>query len=226
MSITGEQVHQIREVLRLTSGDMIVALNNTGIEYQIELRDITKAKIVGKVIKHGICPNEPEIKITLYQALLKGDKFEWVLQKCTEVGVTRFVPIICERCVASNPSESRIERWKKIIIESAEQSKRGIIPDLGSIMNVKQVSEEVNGFSIMPWEQENCMGIKAQLTNIGTVHNLNIFIGPEGGFSTDEVEYARDRGIVPVSLGNRIFRAETAGLVAVASVMYDWGEIN
>lgn len=226
ISISGEQVHQIREVLRLKSGDGIVVLDNTGMEYQVELRDITREKVVGKVIEQGLCPNEPEIKITLYQALLKGDKFEWVLQKCTEVGVTRFVPIVCERCVASIPSESRFERWKKIIVEAAEQSKRGIIPDLGSIINMKQVCEEVDGLSIMPWEQENSVGIKAQLNNIGTVQHVNIFIGPEGGFGTDEVEYARGGGIVPVSLGKRIFRAETAGLVTTTILMYEAGEIN
>jgi len=223
VSITGGQAHQMREVLRLKSGDRVVVLDNSGMEYQVELRDITRERVYGKVIEQGLCQNEPEIKITLYQTLLKHDKFELVLQKCTEVGVSRFVPIICERCVVDVPSQSRFDRWRKILTEAAEQSKRGKTPDLDQAIDLKQACEEVDGLSLMPWEQEAGDGIKSTIKKFVDEKHVNIFIGPEGGFTPDEVEFARGKGIIPITLGKRILRAETAGVVTTSILMYEFG---
>lgn len=221
--ISGGQAHQIKEVLRLKSGDQVVALDNTGIEYKVELVEISKNRVKGKVIGQSLCPNEPVIQITLYQTLLKSDKFEWVLQKCTEVGVSRFVPITCERCVVDTPSESRFERWRKILYEAAEQSRRGKISDLDPVIDFKCACEQVDGLSIVPWEQETVDGITAAMSN---EKRVNIFIGPEGGFTVDEIEIARNAGIIPITLGKRILRAETAGIVTATIIMHKSGELG
>ncbi|MBT4512894.1 MAG: 16S rRNA (uracil(1498)-N(3))-methyltransferase [Chloroflexi bacterium] len=226
VEIVGKQVHQIREVLRLKNGDQIIVLDNTGWEYKVRLAAITRQKVVGEVISQAHCQNEPSLEVTVFQALLKGSKTDLVLQKCTEIGVARFVPIACERCVAAKPSASRIERWENIVLEAAEQSGRGNIPELGSVLDFKQACENTNGFSLIPWELEKNQGIKAVLSCIGSAKHINIFIGPEGGFTPAEVEFAHIKGITPVSLGKRIMRAETAGLVAATAVFYECGEMD
>ena len=226
VEIVGKQVHQIREVLRLRNGDKIIVLDNTGKEYTVRLVDVTRQKVIGEITSQSYCPNEPSLDVTVYQALLKGSKLDFVLQKCTEIGVTRFVPIICERCVAAKPSTSRFERWRNIILEAAEQSGRGKIPELGSILDFKQACENANGFSLIPWESEKTIGIKAILNNIETVNRINVFIGPEGGFTSSEVEFAQSKGIPAVSLGKRIMRAETAAIVAITAVLYEYGEMD
>ncbi|MBT9159834.1 MAG: RsmE family RNA methyltransferase [Dehalococcoidia bacterium] len=227
--ITGRQAHQLREVLRLEVGARIIVLDGNGLEYLVELLDITMGRIIAEVVKCCRCPNEPGIQITLYQALLKGSKFELILQKCTEMGVVGFVPIISERCIAGSPSRSRISRWERIIVEAAEQSGRGIIPRLNSVACFEKACNEADGFSLLPWEGEEDIGIRAALragSSADGAAKLNIFVGAEGGFSTREVEIARSRGLLPVTLGKRILRAETAGMAAIAAILYEYGELG
>jgi 16S rRNA (uracil1498-N3)-methyltransferase len=227
--ISGRQAHRLREVLRLEVGARIVVLDGSGLEYLVELLDITAGRVTTEVVKCYHCRNEPRIQVTLYQALLKGSSFDLVLQKCTEIGVAGFVPIICERCIADSPSPSRVNRWERIITEAAEQSGRGIIPRLNPVACFEEACGEADGFSLLPWESEEHMGIKAALQD-GSLANgtarLNVFVGAEGGFSTREVELARNKGLLPVTLGKRILRAETAGMAAVAAILYEYGELG
>ncbi|MCL0088306.1 16S rRNA (uracil(1498)-N(3))-methyltransferase [Dehalococcoidia bacterium] len=227
--ISGRQAHRLREVLRLEVGVRIVVLDGSGLEYLVELLDITSGRVTTEVVKCYHCSNEPRIQITLYQALLKGSGFDLVLQKCTEIGVVEFVPMICERCIADSPSPSRISRWEKIITEAAEQSGRGIIPRLNGVVHFEGACQEVDGFSLLPWEGEEDMGIRAALqagSSVNGTANLNVFIGAEGGFSAREVELARSKGLLPITLGKRILRAETAGMAAVAVILYEYGELG
>lgn len=223
---SSSQARQLREVLRLKAGDRITVLDNSGLEYQVNIVDIKHNLAEGEVVECYPYTNEPEVEITLYQALLKGKKFDLVLQKCTEIGVIGFVPVICERCIASIPSKSRVTRWQRIIIEAAEQSGRGRVPILHPPADFKQACEAVRGFSLLPWETGESRGIKAAIRNIGHVKHVNIFIGPEGGFEPDEVEFARSRGILPVTLGKRILRSETAGMVTASAILYEYGELG
>ncbi len=152
-----------------------------------------------------------------------------ILQKCTEMGVVGFVPIISEHCITSSPSRSRISRWERIIVEAAEQSGRGIIPRLNPAARFEEACAEADGFSLLPWEGEEDIGIRAALqagSSADGAARLNIFVGAEGGFSTREVELARSKRLVPVTLGKHILRAETAGMVAIAAVLYEYGELG
>jgi len=227
--ITGKLVHQLRNVLRLGPGDRITVLDNTGWEYEVELKKMDDSKVEGIVIEKTLATGEPRIRITLYQALLKASNFEVVLQKCTEVGVTDFVPIICERCMAGEPNGRRFSRWQTIIREAAEQSKRGKLPVLHNVTSFNKACQSASRISLLPWEEEKGRGIGEILRSLSKAENspeVSIFVGPEGGFSPQEVDFARSRGIVPVSLGRRILRAETAGLVAAAVTLYEFGELG
>lgn len=226
--ITGKPVHQIRVVLRLGAGDRITVLDNMGWQYEIEIRKVGSTRVEGRIIAKSPADAEPRSKITLYQALLKGSNFEFVLQKCTEIGVSSFVPLICERCVAGAP-DSKMGRWTSIITEAAEQSKRGKLPVLQSPMSFTDACKSASGISLLPWEGEKVRGIGNMLRSHQKIRNdsaISIFVGPEGGFSTHEVEFARSCGIVPVSLGHRILRAETAGLVAATITLYEFGDLD
>jgi 16S rRNA (uracil1498-N3)-methyltransferase len=227
--ITGKLVHQLRHVLRLGAGDHITVLDNSGWEYEVELQKVDSSKVEAKVIGKFLAVAEPRTKITLYQALLKRSNFEFVLQKCTEIGVIGFVPVICERCVAGEPDGKRLGRWRSILIEAAEQSRRGKLPALHSLTSFTEACRSASGTSLLPWEGEKVRGIGDFLRSRAKTENVtvfSIFVGPEGGFSHHEVETAQSCGIVPVSLGHRILRAETAGLVAAAVTLYELGDMD
>lgn len=225
--IRGKQVHQLRDVLRLTEGDRILVLDNSGWEYEVELRKVTRGQVEGTVLGKSSV-TEPCTRIILYQALLKGEKFGFILQKGTELGVAGFVPILCERCVAGHPedvSDRKLDRWRRIIAEAAEQSRRGKLPSLESVLPFEQACQLAMGFSLLAYEGEKALGLRAALQG-QNLPSVNIFIGPEGGFSPSEVEFARSCGILPITLGSRVLRAETAGLVAATAVFYEYGDLD
>jgi 16S rRNA (uracil1498-N3)-methyltransferase len=227
--ITGEPLHQIGYVLRLRPGDHIIVLGNTGFEYEIEIERITKEQVTGKVISIQPGQNEPKVKITFYQALLRApDKFELVLQKGVELGVAVFVPFISERCIPRKESPAKIERWGKIIKEAAEQSERVVLPKLNPIVSFEEACRTVGKPAMLFWEAEKSVSIKKTLQSSPFKHaaELSIFIGPEGGFPDCEKELAEKQGIVIAGLGKRVLRAETAGLAAISAIMYEYGEMG
>jgi 16S rRNA (uracil1498-N3)-methyltransferase len=227
--ITGEPLHQIGYVLRLRPGDHIIVLGNTGLEYEVEIDRITKEQATGKVTGTKQGDTEPRIKITLYQALLRvPDKFELVLQKGVELGVTAFVPFISERTVPRKESPAKIERWAKIIKEAAEQSERVILPALQPVITFEEACKTVKTPAILFWEAGKSLSLKNTLHNplFKEAAAVSIFIGPEGGFPEAEKELAEHYGIAIAGLGKRILRAETAGLAAISAILYERGEMG
>ncbi len=220
------QAHQIREVLRLRPGERIGALDNTGVEYQVELTEVERAQVRGRIVETLTESREPHTRLVLYQCLLKADKFEWVLQKCTELGVAEFVPVISARVVASSVSRTKQARWERILVEAAEQSARSKIPILHPVKNWQDALAEAQtrgGLALVPWEEERTNDLHKALHPGEPVH---LFIGPEGGFAAAEIEQARTYGIQPITLGPRILRAETAGLVAISAIFLARGELD
>lgn len=228
VTITGEPLRQISYVLRLKALDRIIVLDNSGWEFEVEIERITKEQVKGKVVNKKPGQGEPRIQITLFQALLKSDKFELVLQKGVELGVTAFVPFISERCVARKESAAKIERWRKIIQEAAEQSERLILPILHPLISFDEACRSVKQPSLLFWEEEKSVSLKQTLQNppFKRTAELNLFVGPEGGFPESEKELAKQHGIAIASLGHRILRAETAGLVAISALLYERGEMG
>lgn len=226
--IMGKQVHQLKDVLRLRAGDHIAVLDNTGGEYEVEIIEMSRDHVTGVIYSKRYI-EEPKTKVTLYQALLKGNNFELVLQKCTEIGVSSFVPVQCERCVARTPDDKKQERWRKIIAEAAEQSGRGKLPTLEPVLDFRQACQTATNLSLLAWEGEAASELRPLLQSEAasiTRHSINLFVGPEGGFSPAEVELARNCGIIPITLGKRVLRAETAGLVAATAILYEYGDLS
>ena len=222
-TLQGDVVRQVSRVLRMSPGDEVSLLDNTGKEYRVQLSTFSYEQIEGEVVSVVECEGECETRVTLYQGMLKGEKFQWVLQKGTELGVSAFVPLVCQRAVPRQRDRwnaSRYPRWRKIVAEAAEQSERCVLPEVREPIKFQEACEEAKGqgVSIIPWERERAQSLRLLLGDISS-HQVNIFIGPEGGFEEGEIAYARSCGIVPVSLGKRILRSETASIVAVAAIL-------
>jgi 16S rRNA (uracil1498-N3)-methyltransferase len=225
--LDGEIAHQLSRVLRLEIGDRILLLDGLGFEYNVMLTTVQRQSkgdtATGEIIEKRPAAGEPRLQVTLYQALLKGEKFDVVLQKGTEVGVSRFVPILTERCVGQT---ARPDRWKKIVREAAEQSRRGKLPEL--IEKPLKLTEALDRIkraghlAFMAWEEETALSFHELPAGLS---ELGILIGPEGGFSRKEAELAQAAGVQTLSLGKRILRAETAGPIATALALYQAGDM-
>lgn len=214
---SAEQSHQISRVLRLALGERLVVLDNAGWQYAAELTEVGRR---ATAVLHHKSPaaNEPALHLTLYQALLKRDNFEWALQKGTEIGVSRFVPLLTARTIAQPPHKP--ERWERILTEAAEQCRRGRIPDLAAPLRLADAWDEVAraDIALLPYEGAGDLTLKAALAG-KQPRSVALFIGPEGGWTEEEVENGRSRGIIPVTLGSRILRAETAAIISAALIM-------
>lgn len=233
VTLSGALVHQVAKVLRLVPGDRVLLLDNSGWCYEVELDRLEERRLTGVVRDKTLVTTEPRTKLTIYQGLLRAHRFEYVLQKGTEIGVVAFVPTLCERCIVEYigaASRTKLERWQKIIVEAAEQSRRGKLPLLRPAVLFQQACAEVRGLSLIAWEDETAPSLRTVLRQAvakgGRPFSLNLFVGPEGGFAPAEVEQARSYGILPVGLGPRILRAETAAAVASALILSELGDME
>ena len=259
--LVGPTVHQIRNVLRLKAGEEIMVLDNSGWQHRIHLTLVDREEVRGRIVQKTLAPSEPRTKITLYQAVLKGRSFEFVLQKGTELGVVAFVPVVSQRTIIAsldNVSSDRQERWRRIIQEAAEQSGRGRMPELQGPLMLRQAWEAASqgGVTIVasPSGQDeeagsdgrrrSTRGARGRPTRTGDREvavvplrkalrdrrhppfSVNLFIGPEGGLTARELAEGSRYGAVLVTLGPRVLRAETAGLVAASAILYELGDME
>lgn len=224
--IEGSAAHQIARVLRMQTGDHITLLDGLGFEYVVTLATIGKDEAIGRVESSAEGKGEPRHQITLYMSLLnKADKFEWALQKCTELGAAAFVPVRSARSIADMPGEAKMERWHRIVLEAAEQSGRAKVPLLLPAQTLQEaLSEQRTTQAIIP-ALEARSAIREVMADRKD-SKLSIFIGPEGGFTSEEVHDAATAGVVPVSLGPRVLRAETAAVAALTMALYEFGEMD
>ncbi len=228
--LRGATAHQIRAVLRMRPGDEIMLFDNTGWAYRAELGAVEREVVHARVLDKLQWKTEPQARVTLYQGLLKGSKFEWVLQKGTELGIAEFVPVLASRSMAGSADDvgdAKLERWQRIIVEAAEQSGRAVLPSLARPMPFKQACQAAHqqGLALIPWEEERSLRLHQALQDHPSNH-ISLMIGPEGGFAQEEVATARQAGVIPVTLGPRILRAETAGLAAATAVLYEMGDFG
>jgi len=218
---------QIFKVLRLQNGNQVIVLDGSTMEFHVKLAEVSTSLVKGYIIDQKLSSSEPSTKVHLYIALTQREKFEWILQKCTEVGVVSFTPVITSRCLKQNPAEveGKYPRWKNIIREAAEQSHRGVVPTLNPVLGYESIQKNSlnpGALGLFFWEEERDFGLKKILTrNKGS--EVNLIIGPEGGLSVGEAELAKKAGYESVSLGDRILRMETAAVVAAALVLYELG---
>jgi len=212
-------IYQITKILRLKIGDIFIVFDQH-YEYQILIEKLTNNNLAGKIIEKAKSEREPAKKLILYQSLLKSDKLEWILQKGVEIGVAKFIPIISDNSVVREISENKLARYEKIIKEATEQCGGLKIANLNPVITFKQAIEQtkkVTGQKLLAWEGQSVQELSKIIDENQKEYHL--FIGPEGGFSPEEVELAKQSSIQIVSLGKRILRAETAAIVASSLIL-------
>lgn len=223
--------HQLRRVLRMQDGDIVQVLDNDGFIYEVIVDLSSGTEVKGLILQKDTADTEPTHLLTLYVGLTQREKFEWVLQKGTELGVSRFVPFISERSLVqkADKAEKKNQRWQSILREAAEQSHRGRIPDLEEPCAFPAaVTQAVSSHDLcmIPWEEEHQSSLGSILTHADAPKTIALAIGPEGGFSVAEVQFAIKQGFKPVTLGKRILRMETAAMAAAAMVLYTVGDME
>ncbi len=219
-----EEAHALR-VLRLQPGDECQALLEDKL-FAAEIAE-TAPRVVLR-LGDELPSTEASVRVTLYQGIPKGEKMDFIAQKCTEAGVERIIPVAFSRCVAKwdgKDAAKKQARFQRIAAEAAKQSGRAVTPEIGLPVSVTKLCQELRDYdlALIPWEEERGNGIRAKWQG---QKKVAVVIGPEGGISPQEVEQMRSAGAVPVTLGPRIFRTETAGLAAVISLLTISGDME
>lgn len=233
ITILGEDVNHISNVLRMKVGDVIQICNtDTTDNYNVELEEFSKDKIVCTILEKIASEAESNINLTIFQGIPKSDKMELIIQKSTELGVKSIVPVDMERCVSKitgKDEKKKIDRWQKISEVAAKQSGRDIIPKIENVVKVKQICQMINEFDmlIVPYEKAEGYFFRDSIEELKRSNNkypnIGIVIGPEGGFEESEVELLRESGARIVTLGKRILRTETVALAMSSVIMYELG---
>lgn len=226
----GDLAHQIVRVLRLHRGETVVLLNAKREEYDVELLEVGAEQVTGRVLARRDASREPVVHLTLAQALLKGDHFEEVVEAATQLGVAVIRPFVSERCVVREVSEQKAQRFARVATEAAETARRTVIPEIAEVVawaDLCRGADDVHGF-VVPWEGERVRRLHDTLREIGITHagreslRLTVAIGPEGGFTNEEVLLAGEHGARIVTLGPRVLRSEVAAVAAVAQILYEF----
>ncbi|MDR2251314.1 MAG: 16S rRNA (uracil(1498)-N(3))-methyltransferase [Endomicrobium sp.] len=212
--ISGEQAHYVINVRRFKPNDEIMIFDGLGNSYKAQVTTVNKNDISGKIISSSY--KMPVFKVHLYTAIPKGNRFEWLIEKCAEIGVSEITPINTKRSVNTGFSKNKSERYEKISIAASSQCGRNDIMTINDPLDFKNACKNAaankNLINILSWESERRSLVGETLAS-SSYNGANIFIGPEGGFENEEIEFAKSMGIHTISLGENILRVETAAIV-------------
>jgi 16S rRNA (uracil1498-N3)-methyltransferase len=233
INIAGDDVKHIKNVLRMHEGESIQLCDSEGMDYECVIEEFQNNLIICGILSKDYSITEPKVKITLFQGMPKGDKFEHIIQKCIELGVAEIIPVMTQRTIVKFDNDKDIEkktaRYNKIALEAGKQSNRGIIPVVSKPVKIKEAIGYSSNFDLklIPYENEKHNRIKNVINNTSKSDytTIAVFIGPEGGFDEEEIKAAIEAGIVPVTLGKRILRTETAGPAVLAMLLFALDEI-
>jgi 16S rRNA (uracil1498-N3)-methyltransferase len=233
--ILGDDAHHIQRVMRLRPGDRVMVSDGAGRDCLAEIVAADSGAVTVQIVREQEANGEPAVEVWIAQSLPKGDKMETVIQKCTEVGASRFLPFASARTVVQYDGKKeakRLERWAKIAKEAAEQAHRSRIPDIDAPRSWDQLLALVPqaGAAFICYEQEQRLGLRQALRQYREAAAepagpILLIIGPEGGFDPAEVEACTAAGAKGISLGRRILRTETAAVAGLSCILYEYGEI-
>ncbi|MBP2033034.1 16S rRNA (uracil1498-N3)-methyltransferase [Clostridium algifaecis] len=230
--ISGEDVKHIYKVLRLEAGDKISINNCEGEEFLAEIESVNKEQVQARIIEKLLLNNESKLDIYLFQGFPKASKMDLIVQKATELGVKKIIPVFTERVVVKNKQgeSKKVDRWRRISKEACKQCKRSVIPEIECPLEFDDMLKILPDMDLIlvPYENEENLGIKKLSSYIDRdkIKKIAIIIGSEGGFSEEEITCLKDLGANIVTLGPRILRTETAGFVAISLLMYEFGDLG
>ncbi len=225
--LDGEQARHVAKALRMRVGEMLTVTDGSGSDWGCQIEEITRDTVRLKVCYQQACESEPTCKVTLFQGVPKGSKTEEIIQKCVELGVTKIVPVLTARCV-SRPDEKgagkKNVRYQKIALEAAQQSGRGIVPEVAAMATLKEaLAADDSAQKIVFYE-----GGGAPLTGLidRETESVSVYIGPEGGFEESEIALLKEHGVAVATLGKRILRTQTAPVAALTAIMLLTGNLE
>ncbi len=230
VTITGGDCAHITKALRLSVGETITLCDGCGTDFKAEITACSKDAVTLKILESSPCPAEPKLSVTLFQGLPKQGKMDYIIEKCTELGISTIVPVSCTRSVVNvkdkQSEEKKLARWRKIAAESVKQCGRGVIPTVTNVMTVKEAISFSNSldFTLAAYENEKMLPLSSALKG-ASPDSFGVFIGPEGGFAEEEIALFKEAKIDTVTLGPRILRTETAGHTVLTAAMYEFGEL-
>jgi 16S rRNA (uracil1498-N3)-methyltransferase len=230
LKVEGSEVRHIRRVLRLKVGDRVVLFDGSAKEYEGIIVEESPSSVMIKVEDILSPPKESPLEITLAQSLLKGEKMEYLIQKATELGIKKIVPFFSSRSVPlldKSKKLRRYHRWEKIAIEACKQCGRTAVPKVEPLQNYSEMlgMAPSESLRLILWEKKG-QGLKEVLKGSNGKAKIFFVVGPEGGMSDEEVGEAQRAGFIPITLGKRILRSETAGLCFLSVLQYEWGDLG
>ena len=230
LRIEGDEVRHIRKVLRLKAGDEVVVFDGSAKEYEGTIVKEGSNAVVIAVQNVLSSESESPLEIVLAQSLLKGEKMDYLIQKATELGVKRIIPFFSSRTIPLLEESRRLKRyhrWKRIAVEASKQCGRGVVPKIEPLQDYFEMVQTAtqDSLRLILWEKEGAR-LKDILTGSKEKKKIFFVIGPEGGFTQEEIEHARREGFIPVKLGRRILRSETSSLCLLSILQYECGDIG
>ena len=226
LTIVGDDVNHMKNVLRMKEGEHFSAADENGMCYECSVETLDKHQVTANILDRKTGETELSSKIYLFQGLPKSDKMELIIQKAVELGVCEIIPVVTKRAIVkldAKKEASKLKRWQSIAEGAAKQSGRMLIPQVSEVKSFDEalkIARELD-VKLIPYECAKGMaGTREILGNIKPGMSVAVFIGPEGGFETSEVEQAKTFGVEPITLGRRILRTETAGLTTLSILMY------
>jgi 16S rRNA (uracil1498-N3)-methyltransferase len=230
--IRGSEARHITRVLRMRAGDFLVLMDRKGARFQSRIESVRNQEVTIVLEKPAPVPKESPVEIVLCQALLKARAMDFVIQKASELGVHRILPFVSERTIVRaerDQHSTKLRHWQEIAVSATKQSNRAKPPELAlpcSLSELARQWQDESALKVILWEHEKAQDLKALLRGSSPSLTVVGMIGPEGGFSTEEVDRVRQAGFSPVSLGHRVLRAETAALSVLAILQYEWGDLS
>jgi len=232
LSITGKEARHIRNVLRMKKGEMLILMDREGQSFEATIGEVQYKEVKVTITKTiPPLPSSP-VKISLAQALIKSHPMEYLIQKVTELGIHSIHPFYSERTVIQLKSahlKNKMDRWMEIMKSACKQCGRVTLPDLNTPLLFEEMikdAPDTKTLKILLWEDEDKVDLKRLLTSMSPAPHVFVIVGPEGGFTLNEINLAKDAGFHIVSLGNRILRAETAAVSLLSIIQYEWGDLN
>lgn len=227
--LDGDESHHLARVLRLREGATVFAFDGEGREWECTVANVGKRESALTVVRQLSDEVESPLHLTLAQALIKGDKFDWIVQKATELGATRIVPLLTEHSDirrAEERAEQRLQRWRRISLEALKQCGRRRLVEFAEPIGFVEFCESVSAGHNLIFSERDGLRLRDVAAKLSAVHQLNIAVASEGGWSDAELNAAENKGFLAVHLGGRILRTETAAIAAVALAQHLFGDLD
>ena len=232
ISITGKEARHITNVLRMKKGEVLIIMDGKGRLFESEIEKLHSGAVEVKIIKSIPSPPSSPIEINLVQALIKSKNMDYLIQKTTELGIHSIHLFYSERTIIRLGPDNiahKIDRWNEIIKSACKQCGRPVFPIIYPPIAFKDLMKKATANStlkLLVWEDEQKADLKSVFKSMNRSHSIMAIVGPEGGFTINEIKLAREAGFRMVSLGKRILRSETAGVTLASIIQYEWGDLN